>query len=134
MTDDLERRIAEGTAALRARFGERMRATPSLSDPQPQGTGPANRHGMPTPSSASEAAAQLLGEVDLILDGGMLSGRPSTVVDLTGAEPRVLIQFIRLGMMRSYARGGSGRIGTGRPSPSTATSTTSASVTLTRSP
>jgi DMSO/TMAO reductase YedYZ molybdopterin-dependent catalytic subunit len=44
---DLERRIAEGVAELRARFGERMRATPSLSDPSPQGEGPRNRHGMP---------------------------------------------------------------------------------------
>ncbi len=33
--------------ALRDRFGERMRATPSLADPQPQGEGPPNRHGMP---------------------------------------------------------------------------------------
>lgn len=44
---DLERRIAVGTAELRARFGERMRATPSLADPSPQGEGPRNRHGMP---------------------------------------------------------------------------------------
>lgn len=58
----------------------------------PLATTSANRHGMPTPSSASEAAAQLLGEVDLVLDGGMLSGTPSTVVDLTGPEPRVLRQ------------------------------------------
>jgi DMSO/TMAO reductase YedYZ molybdopterin-dependent catalytic subunit len=45
--DDLERRIAEGVAELRARFGERMRATASISDPTPQGDGPRNRHGMP---------------------------------------------------------------------------------------
>jgi DMSO/TMAO reductase YedYZ molybdopterin-dependent catalytic subunit len=44
---DLERRIAEGVADLRARFGERMRATPSLADLAPQGDGPRNRHGMP---------------------------------------------------------------------------------------
>jgi DMSO/TMAO reductase YedYZ molybdopterin-dependent catalytic subunit len=44
---DLERRIAEGVAELRARFGERMRATPSLADPSPRGEGPRNRHGMP---------------------------------------------------------------------------------------
>ena len=44
---DTERRIAEGVAELRARFGERMRRTPSLSDEQPQGEGPRNRHGMP---------------------------------------------------------------------------------------
>lgn len=44
---DTERRIAEGVAELRARFGERMRATPSLSDTKPRGDGPRNRHGMP---------------------------------------------------------------------------------------
>jgi DMSO/TMAO reductase YedYZ molybdopterin-dependent catalytic subunit len=44
---DLEKRIAEGVAELRARFGEKMRRTPSLSDEAPQGEGPANRHGMP---------------------------------------------------------------------------------------
>ncbi len=45
---DLERRIAEGVVELRARFGEKMRATPALSDPTPQGEGPPNRHGMPS--------------------------------------------------------------------------------------
>jgi DMSO/TMAO reductase YedYZ molybdopterin-dependent catalytic subunit len=45
--NDAERRIAEGIAELRARFGERMRRTPSLADPDPKGEGPANRHGMP---------------------------------------------------------------------------------------
>jgi DMSO/TMAO reductase YedYZ molybdopterin-dependent catalytic subunit len=44
---DLERRITEGVAALRARFADQMKATPSLSDPAPQGEGPRNRHGMP---------------------------------------------------------------------------------------
>lgn len=44
---DLERQIAEGVAELRARFAERMRATPSLADPRPLGEGPTNRHGMP---------------------------------------------------------------------------------------
>jgi DMSO/TMAO reductase YedYZ molybdopterin-dependent catalytic subunit len=44
---DLERRIAEGVAELRARFADRMKATPSLSDATPQGEGPRNRHGMP---------------------------------------------------------------------------------------
>ncbi len=32
---------------LKARFEEKMRATPSLADQRPQGTGSANRHGMP---------------------------------------------------------------------------------------
>jgi DMSO/TMAO reductase YedYZ molybdopterin-dependent catalytic subunit len=45
--DDLEERIAEGVAILRARFGDRIQATPSLSDLRPLGSGPTNRHGMP---------------------------------------------------------------------------------------
>ncbi len=44
---DVERRIEEGRALLRARFGERMARTPSLADRRPMGTGPPNRHGMP---------------------------------------------------------------------------------------
>lgn len=58
----------------------------------PLATTSANRHGMPTPSSATEAAAQLFGPVDLVIDGGALSGTPSTVVDLTGPAPRLLRQ------------------------------------------
>lgn len=56
----------------------------------PLATTSANRHGQPTPASAAEAADQLLGPVDLVIDGGALAGTPSTVVDLTGDEPRVL--------------------------------------------
>jgi len=44
---DTERRIEEGRALLRARFGEAMARTPSLADTAPQGEGPGNRHGMP---------------------------------------------------------------------------------------
>jgi len=43
----MERRIEEGRAALRARWGEAIRLTPSMADPKPLGEGPANRHGMP---------------------------------------------------------------------------------------
>ena len=46
MTDILKR-IEEGREMLRKRFGEAIRATPSLADRTPQGSGPANRHGMP---------------------------------------------------------------------------------------
>lgn len=58
----------------------------------PLATTSANRHGLPTPVSATDAAEQLLGPVDLVLDGGALTGAPSTVVDLTGDAPRVLRQ------------------------------------------
>lgn len=50
----------------------------------------ANRHGVPTPPTASEAAASLTGPVDLVVDGGALEGAASTVVDATGPEILVL--------------------------------------------
>ena len=58
----------------------------------PLATTSANRHGAPTPATAAEAAAQLLGPVDLVVDGGEVGGSPSTVVDLTAERPKVLRQ------------------------------------------
>jgi len=55
---DLERRIAEGLADLRARFGDRMKATPSLADPAPLGNGPPNRHGMPATPPGQNVVAK----------------------------------------------------------------------------
>lgn len=40
-------KIIEARMKLRARFEEKMKNTPSISDEEPQGTGPLNRHGMP---------------------------------------------------------------------------------------
>lgn len=45
--DDIQRRIDEGLALLRARFAGKIAATPARADPKPQGDGPLNRHGMP---------------------------------------------------------------------------------------
>lgn len=46
----------------------------------PLATTSANRAGQPTPAEAHECAAQLVGEPDLVIDGGELSGAASTVV------------------------------------------------------
>ena len=48
----------------------------------------ANRHGEPAPAGAAEVAESFPGL--LVLDGGECRGVPSTVVDLTGPEPRQL--------------------------------------------
>src|SRR5688572_28071733 len=40
-------RIVDARMKLKARFEDKMRRTPSVADPRPQGTGPRNRHGMP---------------------------------------------------------------------------------------
>lgn len=50
----------------------------------------ANRHGAPTPDTALGVAQELGREIALVLDGGVRSGEPSTVVDVTGPEPRLL--------------------------------------------
>ncbi len=51
----------------------------------------ANLSGQPSPITAEEVMAQLGGRVTLILDGGQCpGGRPSTVIDLTCAPPRLL--------------------------------------------
>ena len=41
-------RIIEARMKLKARFEEKMKLTPSVSDDAPKGSGILNRHGMPT--------------------------------------------------------------------------------------
>jgi len=54
----------------------------------------ANRSGRPAPASFEEVETGILDAVDLAIDGGELTGLPSTVVDLTaieeGGEARLL--------------------------------------------
>lgn len=56
----------------------------------PLATTSANRHGEPTLTTA-EAVEEVFGTaLPVVLDGGRCSGRPSTVVDCTGMEPKLL--------------------------------------------
>jgi L-threonylcarbamoyladenylate synthase len=50
----------------------------------------ANLHGGADPCRLADVPDELLGAAAAVLDGGELPGTPSTVVDLTGPEPRVL--------------------------------------------
>ncbi|MBL8955382.1 MAG: threonylcarbamoyl-AMP synthase [Myxococcaceae bacterium] len=51
----------------------------------------ANRFGRVSPTTAEHVRAELGADVDLVLDGGPCAvGVESTIVDLTGAEPRIL--------------------------------------------
>jgi L-threonylcarbamoyladenylate synthase len=51
----------------------------------------ANISGKPSPSTAEDVLAQLGGRIELIIDGGQTPGGvPSTLVDCTGQEPRIL--------------------------------------------
>jgi tRNA threonylcarbamoyl adenosine modification protein (Sua5/YciO/YrdC/YwlC family) len=56
----------------------------------PIATTSANLHGEPTSQTAEEVVAVFGNAVAVVLDGGRRSGSPSTVVDCTGAEPRLL--------------------------------------------
>ncbi len=50
----------------------------------------ANRHGHPTPVTADAAADSLAAPVAAVIDGGVLGGQPSTVVDCASEVLRVL--------------------------------------------
>ncbi len=57
----------------------------------PLATTSANISGGENPTTAEEVISQLYGKIDLILDGGKTPGGiPSTVVDCTTFEPRIL--------------------------------------------
>ena len=56
----------------------------------PLTTTSANRHGHDTPHTA-RAVTEHLGQPDVcVIDGGVIAGEPSTVVDARGSDPRVL--------------------------------------------
>ncbi len=50
----------------------------------------ANLHGGTDPRRVEDVPGEILDAVAAVLDGGELPGLPSTVLDLTGTEPRVL--------------------------------------------
>jgi L-threonylcarbamoyladenylate synthase len=50
----------------------------------------ANLHGAPEPSSVSDIPQELIDGIAELVDAGPLPGPPSTVIDFTGPEPRVL--------------------------------------------
>ena len=46
----------------------------------------ANRSGEPAPSTFEDLSAEIVGAADLAIDGGALTGLPSTVVDITAID------------------------------------------------
>jgi L-threonylcarbamoyladenylate synthase len=77
------------TVGLRVPDHDAPRALARALGPLP--TTSANRSGEPEARDADEIERLLGGAIDLILDGGPARGGPaSTVVDVTGAEPRLL--------------------------------------------
>ncbi len=80
---------AEGTVAVRLPDDDLARDL--LRRTGPLAVSSANRSGRPAATSADEAAAQLGEHAAVVLDGGRRdSSAASTIVDCTGATPRVL--------------------------------------------
>jgi L-threonylcarbamoyladenylate synthase len=50
----------------------------------------ANLRGGPDPARLEDVPEELLAAAGAVVDGGALAGTPSTVIDFTGAEPRVV--------------------------------------------
>ena len=79
-TDTIGVRVPE-VSGVAAEVLERLRVVAATS---------ANLHGGTDPRVLSDVPGEILDAVAGALDGGELAGAPSTVVDLTTAEPRVL--------------------------------------------
>ena len=79
----------KGTVAVRMPLHEL--ALELLKETGPLAVSSANRSGAPPATTAADAEAQLGEAVAVYLDGGPCSGDvPSTIVDLTGAVPKLL--------------------------------------------
>ena len=50
----------------------------------------ANLHGGDDPRTVADVPSTIVAGATVVLDAGPLPGTPSTVLDLTGAEPRVV--------------------------------------------
>jgi L-threonylcarbamoyladenylate synthase len=59
----------------------------------------ANLAGDPAPASFAEVDPAIVGAVDLAIDGGELTGLPSTVVDITGIERHEPVRILREGAL-----------------------------------
>jgi L-threonylcarbamoyladenylate synthase len=68
------------------RLGVRLIEGPLVGAMCPLFQTSANRSGEPPPASFAEVPAEIVAGADLAIDGGALTGLPSTVVDLTAYE------------------------------------------------
>lgn len=79
------------TATVGVRVPDHEVARALLRAAGPMAVTSANISGQPSPSTAEEAFTQLSGRIDLIIDGGPTPGGvPSTVLDCTGRELKIL--------------------------------------------
>lgn len=93
----------KGTVAVR--MPEDPVALDLLRETGPMAVSSANRTGSPAASTAEQARSQLGDAVEVYLDGGTAAGGvASTIVDLTGPQPRLLRRgAISVGRLREVA-------------------------------
>ena len=85
---DLDADLGDDDATIGLRCPDHPVPLAICRDLGPVATTSANRHGEP-PATGAAAVSGLPG-VDLVLDAGTCEGAPSTVLDCTGEEPRLL--------------------------------------------
>lgn len=87
---DLTADLGDDEATIGVRCPDHPVPRALCRDAGPLATTSANLHGQPTSVSAAEVAEVFGESVPIVLDGGTCKGSPSTVVDCTGHEPRLL--------------------------------------------
>ncbi len=86
---DLEADLGEDDATIGLRCPAHPVPLALCREYGPYATTSANRHGLPPATDAVTLARDLPG-VELVLDAGLCTGEPSTVVDATGEVPKLL--------------------------------------------
>jgi L-threonylcarbamoyladenylate synthase len=86
---DLEADLGEDDATIGLRCPDHPVPLALCAEFGPYATTSANRHGQPPVTDAAALAHDLRG-VELVLDAGRCDREPSTVVDATGATPKLL--------------------------------------------
>jgi L-threonylcarbamoyladenylate synthase len=87
---DLDADLGEDDATIGVRCPAHPVPLALCREVGPLATTSANRHGEPPLTTAGALQGALGAMVDLVLDAGACDGRPSTVLDVTGEDPRLL--------------------------------------------
>lgn len=104
-TKSLSWDIGEAKGTVAVRMPEDKVALDLLAETGPMAVSSASRTGSPSPTTVAAAQAELGDLVAVYLDGGECQGGvASTIVDLTGAQPRLLRRgAISVGRLREVA-------------------------------
>ncbi|HEY5814864.1 MAG TPA: L-threonylcarbamoyladenylate synthase [Solirubrobacterales bacterium] len=100
-----EQRYPLACRADRSRLGVRLIGGPLAGAMCPLFQTSANLSGEPAPGSFTEVPAEIVAAVDLAVDGGELTGLPSTVIDLTAYDESGEWTILREGALSAEAVG-----------------------------